>query len=328
MSENFKENEEIEEASGVAQDSEEVIEEACDAAIGAVEAGEAMESVIEEGMHEDIDISGIQSAVEPEVAYAVGESVMEEIPTKSKKGVVVGVVIALVAALLIGAAVMCFVIRKAPYNYLGYINVSGKSIGEIAELQGFDYDEFIAAYNLPSDMPKSTDEAAAYYTIPTGIMAQMYGMDFDTFKMLLEIPDTISDVSLRYKLIDMLSDKFNVGEVIDENTPWGITEGEMTLGAYVGDEDAVEELKAEYELDDKITVDSRWKEVRNAIDKVNLQARKEAEKMAEDDIDSDVIDTDEIDTDDVDSASADATASADVDASSTGESTENAQTAE
>lgn len=287
MSENFKENEEIEETADNAEEIEEIIEEATEDAIGAVEAADAMESVVEEGMHEDMDVSGIDEAVEPEVQYAVTESTLEDIPVKSNKGIILGIVIALVVALLAGVAVMGLFIRKAPYNYLGYINVSGNTIKDIADMQGIELSDFLAAYNLPSDMPATTDESAAYYMIPTGVMAEMYGMDFNTFKTILEIPDTVKSVSLRHKLIDMISDKFNIETEINENTPWGITEGEMTLGAYVGDEDAIKSFKEEYGFGDEITADTQWKEVRNTIDKANLEARKEAEKMAEQDVNTD-----------------------------------------
>lgn len=287
MSENFKENEEIEETTNTADEIEETIEKASDEAIGAVEAADAMDSVVEEGMHENADVSGIDDAAEPEVQYAIAESTIEDVPVKNNKGIVIGIAAALVVALLAGIAVMGFIIRKAPYNYLGYINVSGNTIQDIADMQGIELDDFLAAYNLPSDMPATTDESAAYYMIPTGVMAEMYGMDFDSFKTILEIPDTVKSVSLRHKLIDMISDKFNIETEINENTPWGITEGEMTLGAYVGNDDAIKSFKEEYNLGDNITADTQWKEVRNIIDKANLEARKEAEKMSEQDVDSD-----------------------------------------
>lgn len=279
MSDFDKENEELEneELENEEVETEDVVEEAIEKAVGEAEFVDSAESVVEEGMRESFDADGIAVTEEPTVEYAVAESGLEDIPVRKGKGVVIAVIVAIIVALLAGAGVMCYFISKAPYNYLGYINVSGRTVQDIADLQGGSLEDFLDAYSLPADMPSSTDEAAAYYSIPTGVIAEMYGMDFASFKVVLEIPETISGVSLRHKIIDMLSSKFNVGTTIDENTPWGITEGELTLAAYVG-EDQLDEFKQTYGFGDEVTLDTRWKEVRAAVDKAALADRIEAEK--------------------------------------------------
>ncbi len=290
MSDNFenKENEELlgseteENIEETATDAaEDVVEEAMEKAVGEAELADAAGAVLEEGIREDVDVSGVEEASEPSVEYAVAESGIEDIPVKGHKGAVIAVIIALVVALLAGAGALVFFIGRAPYNYMGYINVSGRTVQDIADMQGGTLEEFLDAYSLPADMPGSTDEAAAYYTIPTGVIAEMYGMDFAMLKETLKLPDTVSDIPLKIKFLDLISSKLNIGTTIDENTPWGITEGEAPLGTYVGEEN-LDEFKKEYGLGDEITADTKWKEVRNIVDTASLAKRVEAEKAQED----------------------------------------------
>mgnify|MGYP000488374273 CR=1 FL=1 len=52
------------------------------------------------------------------------------------------------------------------YNRLGYVDVSGRTVAQVAEEQGMDVDEFLEQFDLPSDMPGNTTESAAYNCIP------------------------------------------------------------------------------------------------------------------------------------------------------------------
>jgi hypothetical protein len=295
MSDNYKENEELTES----QDTEDVVDEAMEKAVGEAELADAAQAVTEEGMSESTDVSGTEPAEEPSVEYAIADSGLEDVPVRKSKGIVIGIIIALIVAVLAGAGVMAFFVARAPYNYLGYINVGGRTIQDIADLQEVSLSEFLETYSLPADMPGSTIEEAAYYTIPTGVIAQMYGLDFDTMKEMLELPDSVSDVSLRLKLIDAISNKFNIGTVIDENTPWGIAEGEISVGVYVGEEN-FDAFKQEYGLDDNITADTKWKYVRPIIDKETIKQQKELEKSQSD---ADISDDDYADYDISDDAS-------------------------
>ena len=128
------------------------------------------------------------------------------------------------------------------YNEMGYVNVSGKTIADIVTEQGITLEQFLAEYDLPADMPADTTEAAAYYSIPLSKMAEMYAMDVEALKETLQL-----------------------GEEITAETPWGIAEGEASLGAYVGEEN-VDAFKAQYGFGDEVTAQTKWKEVRNVVD--------------------------------------------------------------
>lgn len=142
------------------------------------------------------------------------------------------------------------------YNKMGYINISGKSLSDLADAAGIELDEFKAQYELPEDMTGDTDEAAAFYNMPARKIAEMYGMDFDLIKESLQLPDTVN-----------------------ENTPWGEAEGEALLKNYVGEE-SIDAFKEEYGFGDEITGDTKWKDVRNTVDKAMLEDRKKQEKEA------------------------------------------------
>ena len=140
------------------------------------------------------------------------------------------------------------------YNRLGYVDVSGRTVAQVAEEQGMDVDEFLEQFDLPSDMPGNTTESAAYNCIPVSKMAEMYGMDFNTIKEVLKFPDDV-----------------------DEDTAWGDAIGQVTLGDYVG-EDNLAEFKETYSFGDDITADTLWKDVRQTVDEKSRQQRIESEK--------------------------------------------------
>ena len=133
------------------------------------------------------------------------------------------------------------------YNRLGYVDVSGRTVAQVAEEQGMDVDEFLEQVDLPSDMPGNTTESAAYNCIPVSKMAEMYGMDFNTIKEVLKFPDDV-----------------------DEDTAWGDAIGQVKLGDYVG-EDNLAEFKETYGFGDDITADTLWKDVRQTVDEKSRQ---------------------------------------------------------
>lgn len=149
-----------------------------------------------------------------------------------------------------------------PYNEMGYIDITGATIAEIAEENGMELQEFLEGYGLPSDMPGSTNETVAYYMMPLRTIAQMYGLDFDSLKAEL-----------------------GLGENVTEDTPWGVAIGELTLGQYVGAE-FLDEFKAEYGFGDEVTLDTKWKDVRNTVD-----AASKANYAVPDDFDEDFDET-------------------------------------
>ena len=171
-----------------------------------------------------------------------------------------GKIIAIVAIIvvLLGAAgfgVYKYMTRN-PYNNMGYVNVSGRTIADVYKSAGYSsVDEFLAEYGLPADMPEDTQESAAYYNIPTKKIAEMYGMEVSDLKELLGLGDDVTD-----------------------DTPWGVAEGKATLGKYIG-EDRLEDFKKEYDLGDDVTADTLWGEVRNKVDEKTLEKQEEAKKQ-------------------------------------------------
>lgn len=199
------------------------------------------------------------------------------------------------------------------YNNIGYANPSGKTIDEISEDLGISLEEFLETYNLPEDMPGDTEEMAAYYTMPVKVFAQMYGIDFATLKEAYSIPDeTTPDIP---KTIgDKLASIFGKGkktEEITEDTAWGKVLDEMTLATYVG-EDNLEQFKEFYGITADITGETRYKEVRRAVEESQMKLAAEA-AQAEADAESENGEADDASADDVQDTGAEADNAADGD---------------
>ena len=182
-----------------------------------------------------------------------------EAPVKAKSGSKLGIAIAAVAAavVIIAAAIITQTVDTNKYNKLGYVDTTGRTIQEIADLQGMTLPDFLTEYGLPADMPGDTNETAAQYCIPVGTMAEKNGMTFDQLKEMLKFSD----------------------EITAEST-WGDAQGSLKLADYVGEEN-LEEFKKEYELGDDVTGETQWKDVRNVVDEATRKAREEYEKQAE-----------------------------------------------
>lgn len=232
----------------------EVVEETVDVTEEPVEAEETTEAeeteAIEVGETEAVDVSEDVLGEE-----AVSEEAAPE--TKSKTGAIVGAVIAVVVIAIAGILIYMFsgnLFNK--YNRMGYIDTSGRTIEQIADETGYELADFLATYNLPSDMPGNTYESVAYYNIPCSKIAEMYGMD-----------------------LAMLKEQLKLGDDVTEETPWGIAEGEATIGAYVGEAN-IDAFKEEYGLGEEITAETKWKEVRNIVDQKAKDDRIAAEKAA------------------------------------------------
>lgn len=141
----------------------------------------------------------------------------------------------------------CTLSFSAQFAYAEYINVSGRTIGEVAEQAGYtDFNEFLTEYGLPSDLSADTTESDAYYTIPTGKIAEMYGMELDELKETLGLGDNVT-----------------------YDTTWGEAESQSPLRFYIGEE-YLDAFKAEYGLGDEVTADTLWGEVRNIVDQKAL----------------------------------------------------------
>lgn len=216
---------------------------------------ETAEEVVEEVTDATIEVAEeITEAVE-EVAENLEEVAQEPVVEvkKSKSGVVMAII--LVVA-IVAAACVWFFMPKNPYNKLGYVDISGKTVQDLADQMGVSLADFLAQYELPADMPADTTESAAYYSIPVKIMAQMFGMDFATMKETLHFPETVT-----------------------EETTWGEAEGLVLLKDYVGEEN-LDAFKEQYGFGDEVTLETQWKDVRTAVDTAQKEARIEQEKAA------------------------------------------------
>lgn len=226
------------------------------------EVAEVMEEAAEE-VTEPVEQAALEAAEEVLAEEAVAEEpvlteFIPEEPEAIRKGSKVGAIVAIVVALVvIVLAVITSMMEFNKYNKMGYVDISGQTVGDLAEAQGISLEEFLEMYDLPADMPASTTESAAYYNIPVGRIAEMYGMDFETLKGTL-----------------------NLGAEVTEDMPWGEAEGEVLLADYVGAEN-VDGFKAQYNLGDEVTGETKWKEIRNKVDAAQKEAREASEAEIE-----------------------------------------------
>ncbi len=164
---------------------------------------------------------------------------------KKNNAALISVVVAVIVLILgvSGYFIWKKAVSKNPYNEMGYTNVTGRTIGDIARESGMSFEEFKAQYALPEDMKENTEEAAAAYNIPFWKIAELNGRD-----------------------VDVLKAELGLGDDVNENTPWGEAEGKVTVANYVGAEN-VDAFKAEYGLGDEVTGDTLWKDVRESVAK-------------------------------------------------------------
>lgn len=256
----------VEETAEVVEETVEEAEEVIDEVVEtAEETYEAVEEIAEDG-----EIS------EEEVKEVVEEII--EAKKKSKAPFIV-VAIVIVVAILAGLAVSIFGGNK--YNKLGYANPDGRNITEVAEMMGISLEEFLTTYSLPADMPGDTEEMAAYYSMPVKVFAEMYGVDFATFKEAYGIPDEATQ-TVHLTFFEKIKAFFAGDKVvtIDENTPWGIVLDELTLAKYVGEEN-LDAFKEYYGLGEEVTAETKYKEVRKAVDEKSMQLAEEAKAAEE-----------------------------------------------
>lgn len=205
--------------------------------------------------------------------------VLEEVSQKKSKA---PLIVSIIVVIAIIAAVALFIFGDfgtKNYNDLVYANISGQTLSDLLEMQGVELTEFLEKYSLPEDMTEDTYIEAAEYCIPLGVYATMTGLDYATVKELLQIPDQTTPnepKNIKEKIKSLLG--LNKTVVIDENTPWGVALDEVTLGAYVGEE-YFDQFKEMYGLGDDITVDTKYKQVRQTVEEA--QAKMYAAMMAD-----------------------------------------------
>ena len=222
---------------------------------------ETVEETAEEIVEETAAEETAEIAEEP-VSEETAEPMEEEYaaeptaePEEIKKGSKVGVILAVCAAVIVIAAAVVtqgdkyygmFTANK--YNR-GFINVSGMTIKDV--LNGSDKAEFLKEYGMPEDMPENTYIEAVQYRMPLSKMAEMYGMDVEQLKTELDLDASVT------------------GE-----TPIGEIEDNMTLEDRVGAEQ-FEQFKTYYGLGDDVTLQTKWKDVKQTVNKADKKKNDE-----------------------------------------------------
>lgn len=208
----------------------------------------------------------------------VTEDTAQEMPKKSKTGLIVGIVLVVVVLCLGAYLVWSALGGSNKYNHMGYADISGATLGEMCEQMGMTVEEFKEQYQLPEDMPEDTYFNAAYNMMPAKIIASMNMTDFATLKEQFQIPD-MTTPSEPKGIIGKIKSVFSKEEPVEitEDTPWGIVQDEITLEVAVGEEN-MDEFRKAYGFGDEITGETKWKEVRPAIEKLAIEERKKAEK--------------------------------------------------
>lgn len=227
----------------------------------------------------------------------------EHIVKKSKKGIVVTIVLIIILAASAFVIFSCFHsdnnintigdvylenIKKDKkirdksenteiYNNLGYENVTGKTIGAWCGENNISFDEFVEDYGLPENITEDTYYDVAVYMMPVAIKAAIDGTDYATIKEKFEIPDEISIIVTSNSLADKIKALF-VGEQykvmkieVTEHTPWGLIYDDLPIKNCI--DENFEIFKFEYSMGDNITPETKMREVRRIMEKVQLEEK-------------------------------------------------------
>lgn len=177
-------------------------------------------------------------------------------------------VVALVGTLTVMALRTLGIIN--PYEK-DYIDVTGRTAGDVAKEKHYKYEKFLKEYGLPEDMPKNTSERAVFYNIPVK-------------KFIEKTPGVESFEQLK---ADMGWD-----DTITEDTTMGNALDVTKLSYYVGDEQ-LERFKALYGLSDDVTGETLYGEIRNIVDAKDKEFREaQLAEQAEETIKSEALEED------------------------------------
>lgn len=149
-----------------------------------------------------------------------------------------------------------------PYNhdkenkFLAY----GNTLAEAADDAGYSYKTYLELNKIPSNMPKSTYEGVANMYITVQSIAENYGMDAKSYIEALGVEGDFGDDA-------------TVAEVQDEMTidvAFGVTEENLP------------EFLEFYGLDDSVTLETKFKEIKEQFLKAQYDKYLEQEKASED----------------------------------------------
>ena len=128
------------------------------------------------------------------------------------------------------------------YNEESYVNLSNKTLGEVAAVYQMTADEFKTQFGLPADMPEDTNEAAAFYHMTVDNYAKYVDRSVD-------------------EVIEEISSKSD-GAAVSKDESFAEAESNMLLVKYF-EPMTIEEIKKEYGFGDEINENTRYGEVRN-----------------------------------------------------------------
>lgn len=162
------------------------------------------------------------------------------------------------------------------YNHMGYKNVSGITIKDQAEKEEMTLEDYKKTYGLPKDMPEDTYFDAAFNMMPIKVrlVIDEGETDFVTFKKNFKVPDSIEITRKK----GLFSKKEPLTLEVTEDLPWGIVYDELTLEVVVG-ADKFDRFKEEYNFDDKVTLSTKYKEVRPIIEEEKMKNRDSAPEV-------------------------------------------------
>lgn len=228
-----------------------------------------------ESVSEEVAEDTAEAAAEVSENAAEGESLMNEfgengeisaemiaIPQSGNAAKVVAVVCGVIVILLVAVAAIWNTGIVNPYEK-GYIDISGVTLKDLADSNGFSVSEYKKMNGLPWLMPKSTNENAVknYVTIEASLAQS--GTDFKSLKEY-------------YGWDDSITEKTTVGKALGE------TKLSIILGVKDMDEDTANQtldaLKEFYGFGDEVTLDTLYKDVRQRIDEKTKEKRLEQEQ--------------------------------------------------
>ena len=129
-------------------------------------------------------------------------------------------------------------------------------VSGMAESLGLSVDEFKAEYGLPENATGETAMADVVTELTLANYAKVSGTDYETL---------VADMG--------------IAEKVTEDMTFGEAEALIPFGIYVGGEESFNQLKEAYALDDSITMDTPWGEVRPVIEQMEAQMQ-EAQQLA------------------------------------------------
>lgn len=278
--------EEVTEETVEAVETEEVAEEAVVEEVAEESAAEETEEEVEEVSEEDAEtvedeaVTIVQiwqcpkceTVCDEEICSACGEqcelieieATAGEITEGPRKniGAIIGGAVAAVVVLV--AALWYFGVIN-PYE-IGYVDVSGVTLEELAEQGGYSVAEYKKVNGLSWLMPKSTNENAVKNNVKVKTTIEQTGMKFEDFKEY-------------YGWDDKITENSTVGKALGE------TKLEIILGVKGAEAEIAEQtlssFKEFYGFGDEVTLDTLYKDVRVAVDKKTRDTRLEQEKAAE-----------------------------------------------